>query len=389
MKRTCPLCWKTEKEVLHEYSVTLPEEYHLAQDYQVVSCLHCGMVFQDFEETTSDYNHYYQHCNCYSGVVQTATYDIFVARSAEFIEKHVEKQARILDVGAGAGCLLAALQEKGYKNLYALDPSEESLDVLSQKGFHSIKGDVYQLEQQYCHFFDLVISAGCLEHFMHPREAVASMEHYLCETGLFFLVVPDCSFHGDSLIPFSMALNHEHINQFSQDSLKLLMSQYQWQEVDFLHLIETENAESSYFGLFEKTETTTAIQRRDTKTAEALVTFIEKDKAHAEHCRSTINALVDSGQNLIVWGAGAMASYYGNHTKLLQGNVLAFIDNNPEKRKKTFYDLPVYSPDYLSEVNKPFVLLICLNAREAMEQVVKDMEKNQWTKDYVHFLKSK
>ena len=57
-------------------------------------------------------------------------------RAVEFFAKHVSRESRVLDAGAGTGLAGQALASLGYKNLEAMDMSPGMLDQARKKGVY-------------------------------------------------------------------------------------------------------------------------------------------------------------------------------------------------------------------------------------------------------------
>lgn len=99
--------------------------------------------------------------------------------------------AKVLDVGCGAGTLAHFWHEQGY-DVTGLDISDEALALSSPKGFKRIKGDVGKLPFA-DNTFDLVYSDGLLEHFTKPevilQEIWRTSKHYV------LTLVPRCTLY--------------------------------------------------------------------------------------------------------------------------------------------------------------------------------------------------
>ena len=57
-------------------------------------------------------------------------------RTSEFLAKHVDKNATILDAGAGTGLVGECLHQLGYRNMTAMDLSQGMLEVARQKNLY-------------------------------------------------------------------------------------------------------------------------------------------------------------------------------------------------------------------------------------------------------------
>lgn len=387
MNRPCPLCSSLKKVVLHSHSMELPDEYHLSKDFQIVTCEECGMVFQDFDQTKSDYDYYYTHSNMYSGVQPSEQSKKVFRYTADLIKKNCTKVRRILDIGAGLGSILLILKNEGYENLYALDPSEASVAQLKKQGLNTIKGSAYELIDDLRGSFDLVISTTCLEHFCQPSEAVENMILYLKPEGLLLISVPDVSLLTTSQIPFNMVFNHEHINQFSRETMKSLMGIFSYEERDFKQLSIQYDSESFYFGVFSKNENSNIPLIKQSETARIVENFIEKEVEHYEKCYKIIDDFVENQVPLVIWGAGTMMTNFAKNTPLLEGNVLAIIDNNPTKSNKTFCGIPIHRAEFLDTLQCTFHILICINGLGDVKKIEEDIIKNHGGAKTTHFLK--
>jgi SAM-dependent methyltransferase len=85
-------------------------------------------------------------------------------RAVDFLVKYAEKEARILDAGAGTGLVGELLSKQGYKNLSAMDLSKGMLNEARKKNAYSefhqmVMGEPLDFPTD---SFDAVISVGVL-----------------------------------------------------------------------------------------------------------------------------------------------------------------------------------------------------------------------------------
>jgi len=77
-----------------------------------------------------------------------------------------ERSPRILDLGCGAGHLLAVFQRAGYTDLVGVDNSAEQVDLARQLFPNTIQADVFEyLRRDDIGQFDLITAFDVLEHF--------------------------------------------------------------------------------------------------------------------------------------------------------------------------------------------------------------------------------
>lgn len=104
------------------------------------------------------------------------------------------KGKKILELGAGSGCDLVALAQKGAQ-VYGLDFAEESVKIMhywaKQKKvtMHIKKGDITQLQYPKS-FFDVVYSVGVMEHFINPIRLLRAQISLIRPGGFLIVDVP-------------------------------------------------------------------------------------------------------------------------------------------------------------------------------------------------------
>jgi 2-polyprenyl-3-methyl-5-hydroxy-6-metoxy-1,4-benzoquinol methylase len=92
--------------------------------------------------------------------------------------------ARVLDVGCGAGTLLYSMRDQGFDRLTGVDPFLESSS--EEPGIRLVKGTLDDLQGR----FDLVMSHHSLEHMADPRRALTKMRDLVDVGGWIILRVP-------------------------------------------------------------------------------------------------------------------------------------------------------------------------------------------------------
>lgn len=80
------------------------------------------------------------------------------------IKKHVQKEAKILDVGCGTGGTLKFLKSSGFKNAFGIDKSKIAISYCKKRGIKNVKlGNINKLDFN-ANTFDLVICLDVLYH---------------------------------------------------------------------------------------------------------------------------------------------------------------------------------------------------------------------------------
>jgi SAM-dependent methyltransferase len=126
-------------------------------------------------------------------------------------------EAHILDVGSGYSPFLQICREKGYNNLYALDPAKDVCKYLQEQ-------DVTTYAQLLEDFvsrtdlpkFDVIVLSHTAEHLFDPVTILKDLATLLKAGGVLYVDVP----YRDHEKPFHLGL---HLNFFSEKSLELAM----------------------------------------------------------------------------------------------------------------------------------------------------------------------
>lgn len=124
-------------------------------------------------------------------------------KSVSIFENAVKnKDAKVLDFGTGSGAFLGALNENGYKNLFACD-----IDDYINGRFKKFIKDFQPLDASFNRLkwpdgnFDAVTAWEVFEHLENPHNAVREIHRVLKPSGLLIFSVPNI-FHIISRIVF-------------------------------------------------------------------------------------------------------------------------------------------------------------------------------------------
>ena len=220
----CRLCGSTDRTVV---------ESHRGDPYRApgsaaitVVCHRCGLVYASPQPTAADLEELY--AGEYGGVRSGGPDSFYLDRKdydatlrLEFIRRQVPgEHGRALEIGAGAGNLLAALKRDGW-DVVGIEPTpayaayaREALGVPVSEGFF----DEGAFEPQ---SFDLVIMAEVLEHFPDPLAALRSIRHVLRPQGHLYLDVPNTA--RPNRFRLSEYLHGDHLTFFSPTTLPLML----------------------------------------------------------------------------------------------------------------------------------------------------------------------
>jgi len=354
--RACPVCQNTGGgEVLHTQKFVLPDNHVLPKEYDIVVCGGCGFIYADTRAGQDAYDKYYSEMSKYDTNYINSDTSLFVDR-AVWISRFIDnKKASIIDVGCGNGQLLLELEKIGFSNLTALDPSSACIDAIRRRGICGIVSSIFDVlpDKKY----DNLILSGVLEHIYDINKIMQTIKLLLKPNGLLFVCVPDASRYLDYDTVAYDYFNIEHINHFDETSLISL---------GFLHGLNMES--------FIKTDITLpgskqpvifCVYRNGDKTATdwknypkvSIVNYIEKT-GKKESANRIIDKLVESKEEVIIWGAGNYASRLLATSNLAKCNILMFVDNDKHKQGVSIAGRPVCAPENISSGGKTATILV-------------------------------
>lgn len=360
--RICPVCGEERTYVLNKINMNIPPDYHLPDSYDVVVCENCGFVYADTSASLQDYNWYYAHYNFYgddSKNDNSQRYEMV----EEFLHQYMDLESVMLEIGAGNGRFLLALQKHGYSNIIGTDPSDESVNRLLQAGIAAYTWNIYDsVSEEETGKYDCIFLFEVAEHLLMPGEGISNITRMLKKEGILMVSVPDYSLleEDESYIPHYF--NLEHINYFSAFSLDNLIVMHGMTRVDQKHigldLIQVYRNGGNQISLC-----------RDDITEQAVCHYFMRNKSRERDTSQLVDGLAKSQKDVIIWGTGSYVMHLMAVTDLLKCNIIGFVDNNKIKQGRVMYGYKIYSPEFLQD--KRYTVLICsmLNSSDIKEQL--------------------
>ena len=159
--------------------------------YPIVSCERCGlrqMRPRDDDATLA---------RAYGALPADVEHQLDVAArkladsQTDLLTRHRAAPARLLDVGAGAGCFLEAASARGY-DAGGLEPSAECVRLVRERvpSARMVHGSIESANIA-SGSYDIVTLWDVLEHLTDPRATVRRLASWLSPGGLLALQLPD------------------------------------------------------------------------------------------------------------------------------------------------------------------------------------------------------
>ena len=233
-----------------------------------------------------------------------------IADQAAFLARHLPSGARLLEIGCANGLLARALRPivpiqryDGLELSPARAQASRHLDQVYDMSLPNLQAKNILPRESY----DAVISSHCLEHIADPNAEIAAMRRALSPNGIVFIEVPNRSGHPS--LPFDD--NRSHLHFFSVSSLTRLLAAHGLT----ISVLET--------GAWHDARYPDCIR--------AIAHRIETDLALG-HVLSDHSILTHT-KDLIVWGAGKMASEILFH--YFDTDKITFIVDEDERKHGT------------------------------------------------------
>jgi SAM-dependent methyltransferase len=380
--RDCPICGSAARRVLFHQEFAAVDHATPVTGYDVVVCERCGGSYADGIPGQPAFDRYYRDMSKYEYAQRGGAESEYdrrrLALIADIIAPHLESpDVRVLDVGCASGRLLANIRDRGFAHVTGLDPSPAcaaaaarlyAIDVRTMTlGEIAVTGEM----------FDCVIMVGVLEHLRDLDDAFDHLRALLSATGLLYVEVPDVTAFADWPNAPYQDFSTEHINFFSPISLSNLMLRHGFTRV----FLEQNHRQQSYRTVMSNVS---AVYRRalvsaqgevrfDPDTASGLERYLAQSATDDERLRAAVDAVVDGGRRILVWGVGTHTSRLMATSRLAEADIVAFIESNSRYHGKTLHGRPILAPEALKDHREPVLISSRVFEKEIAEQIRHDL----------------
>jgi ubiquinone/menaquinone biosynthesis C-methylase UbiE len=157
------------------------------------------------------------------------------------IERIVEPQESVVDIGCGNGSILRDLRDRGFTNLHGLEQSEYAVDRLSAERISMSRGNLLHMPFPDARF-DVAIASEVLEHVIRRNRFCRELSRIVKPSGKVLIFVPN-----DRLGPID---EPEHVIMYNARSLRAFLDRH-W-IVESLSTVVEENGADSLFAVCRK-----------------------------------------------------------------------------------------------------------------------------------------
>lgn len=355
-QRSCEVCGSLSSDLLHRQPFVLPGGRLVA--YDVVSCANCGFTFAKNLPPPEALETYYRENlkYLYEGsafvppsleAVHRDSFTLVDSFLGEHSPPFAGTSTRVLDIGCSTGVLLSLFRQAGYEHLLGLDPAPECREVARR--CHGIEVKTASLSTFRADVpFDAVLLSSVLEHLVDLPRAVRSIASFLREGGLLFVLVPDADRFGFELREPFLEFSIEHINYFSRASLEGLLSPLGFTPVlvrsEVARVNQTSFPVLASLWIREGVHGKLPSRRSDVG---PIRRYVEMSRERLAALEEALAPLVASGEEVVLWGAGSLASRLLATTSLARINVAGVVDNDSGLQGKTLLGRAIEPPAML------------------------------------------
>lgn len=342
LSRHCPVCRSAFGNLLHAQHFLEVQGSPLPSRYDIVSCVQCSFVFADVNASQSDYDAYYAGLSNYeddqisSGSGLTDWDSRRLSATADEIERHLSKDAHILDVGSAQGGLLRILSRRGFKRLSALEPSKTCVAKLPA-GIEAYVGQIHDLADTLNEPVEAIVLSHVLEHIYDIEGAMENLTSSLAPGGLLYVEVPDASRYAEFFKTSFHYFDAEHINHFDEGSLRTLIGLYGYETLSSGSK-EMEISDSElYPAIF------MVLRRRHI--SKEVQNYIEISSANDNS--EQLGQLLSAGKPIAIWGFGSYTKRLLATTDLARCKIEHIVDGDPKKHGTSVGSLQIQDPSVL------------------------------------------
>ncbi|RUP30569.1 MAG: methyltransferase domain-containing protein [Curvibacter sp.] len=362
--RPCPVCGSTEARALKTLSLPQPSGSPLPDGYRLMACDDCDLVFAETPAPQSAYDLYYQRCAKYGGPTGTGAGQH--RADQERIEQLADRlqaclpgqQARVLDLGCGAGGLLAVLQARGLSQIKGLDPDPGAVQTARSRGLRMHEGLIHEAGTLCAgERYDLIVLSHVVEH-LRDLGSLPELTRLLTPEGRIYIEVPHPAGYACDERPPYYYFDSEHINHFSAQALGRLMAGagLALQSAEAVSLTLPDGGRYPALAVVAARGQAPTLPEQPS-TVEAVQRYLQ---ACGEKATRIPRPPLPPQGPVLAWGAGSWAQRLLGQGQLPRDRLVAFLDNDPNKQGLQLDGLPILPPVLGLQRHPDAAILVCV-----------------------------
>ncbi len=197
IKILCPVCGSKDFYTLLLASGNRGVPF-ISKKHPVVLCKNCGICFLNPQHSEEDYQKYYEwHDRPTDRKVDArgfrpGTRTEYDRLRIDFLSRFIkDTKSSVIDIGSGYGNFLKNLKDRGYENLFGIEPNREAVKVAKENfGFEIYNANLgdASLPQN---MFDAATLIAVIEHFNDPIKELKNIYKLLKPGGYLYVNTPN------------------------------------------------------------------------------------------------------------------------------------------------------------------------------------------------------
>ncbi|MGH7995182.1 MAG: class I SAM-dependent methyltransferase, partial [Opitutaceae bacterium] len=281
-----------------------------------------------------------------------------------------DRDSRVLDVGCATGGMLATLRRKGYRSLLGLDPSPQCARLAKKNLAIAVHVGSVTAIPGLKRRFDIITILGVLEHLIDPRRVLRDIRAALAPGGVLYVSVPDAGRFAERMDSPYQQFSLEHIMYFTADSLNNLLRGAGFERIGISQL-DVPYTNSYRYPLVDAVFRTAAAAPAipDAAGAKSIAPYLAASAEMESVMAARIRRLSESGEPILVWGAGTMTQRLMEKTSLSDARIVAFVDSNPHYQGKRLKGVPIIAPTEVTRHSETIVIGSLIFESEIRDQI--------------------
>lgn len=382
-KRSCPICNCDESDLIYTQHFSKGFRGLLLTGYTVVACKRCGFTFADDIPSQQEFDEYYEALSKYEqsmkGLQISQTEKVRFHDIASIISKWCpQKEIKILDIGCANGDLLNELKSFGFTNLTGLDPSPQcSRNALDNHGLDVMIGSISTLPQIAKTKYDLIIMVGVVEHIKDLSASISLIQGTLESNGEIFIEVPDVIGFSQYMDAPYQQFSTEHINFFSQTSIRNLMISQNMIELKTQRSFRKVSAKSIMpvvTSLYQVSSNSNSELIYDDKSALSIYDYVSSSAKIEDKIQNRLLEYSIFHEPVLIWGTGTQTLHLIAQGSFDALNIVGFVDSNPKYQGLRIMGKPVFSPSQIKSRSEAILISTQNYELEIEHQIRNDLK---------------
>ncbi|WP_045212442.1 class I SAM-dependent methyltransferase [Desulfonatronovibrio magnus] len=306
-----------KQPIVHHYLKAKDENYS-RHDFVLNSCETCGFIYiKNPIDPAILYENYF--------TISSWKNQPHVPRLVDVIEmiSGINENSKILDIGCNDGSFLDFLKNRGYVNVFGVEPTKDSYSKAVDKKF-TVYNNFFDFSfASKClknKMFDLITTRQVLEHIFDLDSFLEGVEYILKDDGLFVIEIPDSEWNLDLL---DYALWEEHINYFTLSTINQLLKKHSFSIIH--HEITLFSGRALILYCEKRKSSKTIFKNYDRDKC-----FLYKNNWPV--FKDSLHEFVSAkNKPIVVYGCGARSANFVNFTEISK-YVYSFVDDQQEKQ---------------------------------------------------------